>query len=237
CLALSPDGKMVAAGGYSPSVSLWSTVDPGATRIDLAVPGVVRALAFAPDGAQLIATGDSGIHVWDTSAGAREARPFKTVRWERGKGRAAIFTRRGALLVTASEEEGTVEFWDPARLGGCGTIGSLPPVIHDLALFSDNLAAVGYGTDPVAWTGKLCLHDLEHRCIARTFQTSAGAHAVGVSPDGRYVVAACGDSRVLLWEVASGRQILALEHGAHVNAVAFAPTGAILATAGRDGTV
>jgi WD40 repeat protein len=236
CVALSPDGKMAAAGGYSRSVSLWSTVDPGAPRIDLAVPGVVRALTFAPSGAQLIATGDSGtIHVWDTSEGAREARPVKTVRWERSKGRAAIFARRGALLVTASEEQGTVEFWDPARLGGCGTIGSLPPVINDLALSTDNRAAVGYGTDPVAGMGKLCLHDLENRCIERAFPISAGAHAVDISPDGRYVVAACGDSRVLLWEVTSGRQTLALEHGAFVNAVAFSRTGAMLATAGRDG--
>src|SRR5262249_36138138 len=152
----------------------------------------------------LIATGNSGtFHVWDTSAGAREARPVKTVRWERGKGRAAIFARRGALLVTASEEKGTVEFWDPARLGGCGTIGSLHPAIHDLAFSPDNRDAVAYGTDPVAGMGQVCLHDLENRCTERTFQISAGAHAVAVSPDGRCVAAACSDGQVRLWEVAS----------------------------------
>jgi WD40 repeat protein len=44
----------------------------------------------------------------------------------------------------------------------------------------------------------------------------------------------CADHRIRLWDFASGRQILALDHGAWVRAVALSPTGALLATAGDN---
>jgi len=119
CAILSPDGKMVATGGYG-DISLLLTDDPSAPRTDLAVPGagVVRALAFAPSGTQLVATCGSGMFCcWDIGKGSREARRVKTVRWDGDNGRAVNFARRGALLVSASEEDGKVKFWDPARWG------------------------------------------------------------------------------------------------------------------------
>src|SRR5262249_238255 len=116
CVALSPDGKTAAMSGYGSTVSLWSPADPGAPPIGLPVPFSARAVAFAPSGWQLIATGGPGMFsLWDVGAVGRDPRPVRTVRWGGGNGRAAVFARRGALLVTASEEDGTVEFWDPAR--------------------------------------------------------------------------------------------------------------------------
>src|SRR5262249_39295581 len=127
-LALSADGKTAAMGGYGSTVSLWSTVDPAAAQTGLAVPFSVRALAFAPSGSQLVAAGGPGMFsIWDVNPGGRDARLVRTVRLGGGNGRAAVFARRGALLVTASEEDGTVQFWDPARLAGCERIPSLPP--------------------------------------------------------------------------------------------------------------
>src|SRR5262249_51792420 len=181
--------------GHGSAVSVWSTVDPGAPRTDLAVSGAVRALAFAPSGTQLVATGGSGMfRVWDTGAGAREARPVKAVRWDGGHGRPAGFARRGALLVTASEEDGAVEFWDPVRLGGCEVISSLPRSVTDVALSTDGRGASGH------WTGQVCLLDLANGRIERTLSVpvnephgiavsntegTAGPHAVAFSPDGR----------------------------------------------------
>jgi WD40 repeat protein len=228
-LALSPDGNVLATGGYGNRLALCADRGRGRPTTELPVSWTVRALAFTPSGSQLVAACDSGmLRVWDVGPGGDNVRPYRTLRRGRGKGRAAVFARRGALLVTASEEDGTVEFWDPRRLGGCETIPSLPPGISDVALSPDGRAASSHG-------GQVCLLDLEHRRIERLLPIPAGGFGLAFAPDGR-TVAASADDQVRLWDVASDRQILTLDHGACVKALAFSPTGGLVATAGADGT-
>jgi WD40 repeat protein len=227
-LALSPDNNALAVGGYGPGVSLCT--DPtGRPTANLPVPWTVRALAFSPSGSQLVAACDSGmLGVWDMAPGGRDARLVRTLRLGGGKGRAAVFARRGSLLVTASEEDGTVEFWEPARLGGHEVIRSLHPGVGNVALSPDGRAASCH------WGGPVTIVDLKDRRVERTLRFPGEAHAVAFSPDGR-TVGARDDKQVRLWEVTSGGELLTLDHGAHLRAMVFSPTDKIVATAGNDG--
>jgi WD40 repeat protein len=230
-LALCPDACTLAMGGYGTHVSLCGDRGRGKPTTDLPVSWTVRALAFAPSGSELVAACDSGmLCVWDVSPGGRGARLIRTVHRGGGKGRAAIFARRGALLVTASEDDGTVQFWDAARLGGCEVMSSLPPNATGVALSADGRAAWAH-------KGHVYLLDLVNRRMDRTlpFPANPNGNGVAFSLDGRTVAAASDDHRTRLWDVASGRQLLTLDDGAPVLAVAFAPNGELVATAGRDG--
>jgi WD40 repeat protein len=242
-VALLAGGKTAAMCGYGNQISLWP-IDPVGLRTDVPVALSGRALAFDSTGSLLIAVGSPGMFsAWDVDPGGRKARPVKTVRWGRGSGSAAAFAGQGTLLVTASEEDGTIHFWDPARLRGHETMQSLPRAVTDVAMATDGRAASGH------WTGEVCVLDLANRRIERslfvpprgqgapTDKRKAGPSAVAFSADGQTVAAGCADHWTRLWDIASGREVLALDQGAWVRAVAFSPTGRLIATAGDNNEI
>jgi WD40 repeat protein len=229
-LALSPDGKILAAGGYDNRLDLYADRTRDRPTTGLKVSWTVRALAFAPWGSQLFAGCDSGmLRVWDVGPGAQGVRPYRAFRVGGGKLRAAVFARRGALLVTASEDDGAVSLWDPARLGGYEVISHLPPAVVAVALSPDGRAASTHKG------GKVCAVDLEDRRAEPTLRSLAVACPVALSSDGRTMAAGHGNTQARLWDVASGRRVLTLDHGARVVAVAFSPTDRLIATAGHGG--
>jgi len=64
-VAISPDGRTLAAADYHGAVRLWELDTGRLDRLSLAHPGV-ETLAFAPDG-RLLATGgfDGTVYLWD----------------------------------------------------------------------------------------------------------------------------------------------------------------------------
>jgi WD40 repeat protein len=68
-LAFSPDGKLLASGGWSePTVSVWDVATGKRLRQFAGHRGRILALAFSPDGRRLVSGGDDTTAlVWDVS--------------------------------------------------------------------------------------------------------------------------------------------------------------------------
>src|SRR5262249_37332254 len=57
-VAYSPDGRWIASGAWDNTIRLWDAAT-GEACAKLPHPGIVRALAFTPDGARLVSGGDN----------------------------------------------------------------------------------------------------------------------------------------------------------------------------------
>ncbi len=82
CLAISPDGKTLAAGCTDRSIKLLDSVT-GEKRVVLTgvTRGYVRGVAFTPDGRTVVGIGDDNqLRLWDSASGKmrKGSRPSAT---------------------------------------------------------------------------------------------------------------------------------------------------------------
>ncbi|MCI0535874.1 MAG: hypothetical protein L0Z50_11680, partial [Verrucomicrobiales bacterium] len=71
-LALSPDGKTLATGGYDQKIKLWNVETGKETKTLSGHNGAIYGLAFRPDGKLLAsASADRTVKLWDVESGER----------------------------------------------------------------------------------------------------------------------------------------------------------------------
>jgi WD40 repeat protein len=75
-VAFSPDGKLIACGGYDGKIPLWKPDVAKPIRTLEGAKGSAAALAFSPDGRVLAcATTKGGIQLWDVADGKAKSSP------------------------------------------------------------------------------------------------------------------------------------------------------------------
>jgi hypothetical protein len=230
CVAFSPDGKLLASGGWNRPVRIRDIAAGGASR-ELRAAGVsAYDLAFSPDGVLLASGGRDGTVTICEVADGRRARARKS---SSAAVRALAFSPRGGLLASA-HEDGTARLWEAPSLGRPRELKAGRETIFGIAFSPDGTllaAACGDGMVRVWRT-------VDNSLVAAVKCHVGWATGVAFTPDGTLLASAGADGSVLLHDALTGAQagLLRSGHGI-VNAIALTPDGALLAAARETGTV
>jgi WD40 repeat protein len=243
-IALSADGKLVAAGDEYGNAFIWQVAD-GHLMQTLSVTqpimiwdsvagrvtiGDVYSVAFSPDGKKLAAVGPTGqIKVWNVDDGTLLSTMKSSQNAARlGASAKLLFDPSGQLLVSLIE--GTLEMWR-ARDGTL--MGKADPGDWvDSAAISADGETLALGT----LYGGIYLWDVRSGSVSKTIKermkgrsSPEAIYGIAISPDGKTVVSGSSLGGMQIWKVDGGDPKNMQDYsGTTVRWMAFSPDGSKL---------
>src|SRR5262249_29611163 len=148
--------------------------------------------AFSPDGRRLaVGAADADTHVWDVDDDGvlRRAATFSQ---DSGEVWSLAFSRDGSRLVSAGSDR-VVRIWDVAT-GRKTRLRELPPQPDEFLAAASAPAGRWLASAGPARTVRLWAAATGADGPPRAFDAHDRLDALAYSPDGRYLVAACGDA-------------------------------------------
>lgn len=232
-LAVSPDGRTVATGGFDGMLKLWDARTWERLAYDRRVAGAQTSLAFDPSG-RFLAVGSMDLHaeVLKVDRAALDGGALKEnsgfidtvmLRDDLERGFWAIAWDPTGERIATGGNDATIRLWDRDTADPVATLPGHTAWVNDLLFTPDGelVSASDDGTIRV-WTqeGDTLATLLGHRSRVRD---------VALSVDGRYLASA-GSDGVRLWDAATGEALgVIAQTDVAASAVAFDPDGRYLA--------
>ena len=237
-LAFSQDGTQLATASRDDTVRLWAFGEDGTLTLThtltIGSEGV-WAVAFSPDGGQIVAGGMNGlITLWNTQSG----QPIdRTLIAHTDIVFGLAYSPDGRVLASASADD-TVQLWNMRTREPEGpALEQHHNWVMSVAFSPDGHLLASGDAD-----GVIYLWNVEDPGAGRPLGTLSGhngaVRGLAFSPDGTHLTSAGEDGLLREWDTTSGREIARLTgHRGPVWSLAYSPDGQAIVSGGVSGEV
>jgi WD40 repeat protein len=225
-LAVSPDGKQLATGGYDGIIRLWSVETGNFERAFVGHDSYVYGLDWSPDGKYLASAGsfNATARVWEAKSGLC----VRVLKGHKGYVSHVAWSPDGNKLLTAGGSSGFVTLWDLPTSKQLHTVEYGNP-IHSIAFArnGEHICAAA------ARAGTYIADARDLKTIHAVKETQEDVTAVEFSPDSKRLAAGTAKMTVV-YDVETGKSVHKMATAGQ--AVAWTPAGSLL-TAPAGGAV
>ncbi|MCH7988460.1 MAG: hypothetical protein IID46_04825, partial [Planctomycetes bacterium] len=219
-LAFSPDGNILASGGYR-VVKLWQR-PRNVQSLKIASPNAVTAVVVSPDRKSIaFGSADNSISISNLADG----KVMKTLSGHSGQVTGLQFSSDGTKLFSSSLDK-SIRVWNVADGKQLGQF-TTPSPVNDLALNKDESQVISAGADNLlrVWKLPAVAEAASKPILEIKGHTKAVTSVELISPAGTQIVSGSEDGTVRIWTLSNGKQARSMNHGGPVTDVASRPDG------------
>ena len=224
-VSFTPNGKMIAAGGWDASIQLWTVADG-----KLQLPGISgfqgHSAPFSPDGKTIAGGSQSGNNVLIWNVSTRQV--VQTFSGHTDKVQSVAFSHDGNSLVSGGNDN-MVYVWDLTAAQTGRPLAGHTAEVYSVAFSSGDrwIASASFDESVIVW-------DMASGLKVATLAGTNKMNAAVFSPDDRFLATAGGDGDVRLWDTSNWLIALPLPKRAGGSG-GGAGTGGSAGGAGRGG--
>jgi RNA polymerase sigma factor (sigma-70 family) len=240
-IALSADGKTLAAGSYGTTIFLWDLASGKELRQLKSDRFHAINVALTSDGKVLASGGHcSTVRLWDVGTGT-VLREIEHEQPSNDFDLAVAFSPDGKILASGSLES-AIRLWDVATGKELAQFKAKQLGFGAVQCYGLRSFTFSPDSRTLAVAGKDGLIRLWDVATGKELQRLEGHHggviSVTFSADGKTLASGGADASLRLWDVSTGKGIHSFQgHQDRVTSVALSPDGKTLATASADRTL